>query len=174
MIGAGPTHGMELSPKIGNGGNSEKAAYRGMLDASTSPPKERHTVSNDRDITDFWEILNRRRRTGCSTPTARGNAAARAPRFAKNQEPTDRPDARGPPGRQSALVRQGWAAGQSPGTPSQSCQPPCATTLRARTGVALTTAMWKPTPPGAAYRMWVPTAAEPGGHGAPLPTPQMF
>ena len=37
----------ELSSEVGDGGNSERAAYRGALDASTSPPKERYAVSND-------------------------------------------------------------------------------------------------------------------------------
>jgi hypothetical protein len=36
----------EQSLKVGDGAN-RKAAYRGVLDASTSPPKERYAVSND-------------------------------------------------------------------------------------------------------------------------------
>ena len=39
--------GWELSLKVGDGGKSERRHIVGVLDASTSPPKERYAVSKD-------------------------------------------------------------------------------------------------------------------------------
>ena len=40
----------ELSLKVGDGGNSGRRHIVGVLDASTSPPKERYAVSKDNII----------------------------------------------------------------------------------------------------------------------------